>query len=142
MDNYDGLLIAGGTGIMEYRIDGSYTSQGTGTRLVSSTDIQAAAEKLNDLAIDALTKEKTVLAQCHGASLPVNWRIPGTSGPGAEALGFSLLKNNQATGYLEAQTPGNPSSVLCSKNSIKYSRIISKSATQHLFGINFNSSWR
>lgn len=105
MDNYDALIVAGGTGVVDYRVDGSYSSQGTGGRLVSALEVQNAAEKLNDLAIDALTKGKPVLAQCHGASLPVYWRIPGTNGSGAEALGFSLLKNNNATGYPDAQTP-------------------------------------
>ncbi len=100
MKNYSALVIAGGTGINEYRIDGSYNGHGTAT----ASDVQAAAEKLNALALNALANGKPVLAQCHGASLPVFWRIPGTVGTGAESLGFSLLKNNQAAGYPEPQT--------------------------------------
>lgn len=100
MNNYTALVIAGGTGINEYRVDGSYSGHGTAT----ASDVQAAAEKLNALALNALLQGKPVLAQCHGASLPVFWRIPGTVGTGAESLGFSLLKNNQAAGYPEPQT--------------------------------------
>jgi len=104
MSNYDALVIAGGTGVLEYRCDGSYNSQGAGPRLISSATVQAAAQKLNDLAVNALLNGKPVLGQCHGASLPVFWRIPSTSGPGAESLGFSLLKNTIAAGYPDAAT--------------------------------------
>lgn len=44
------------------------------------------------------------MAQCHGASLAAFFRIPGTSGPGAEALGYSVLKDSYATGYPEPDT--------------------------------------
>lgn len=104
MSSYEGLIVVGGTGSIAYRIDGSYSSQGTGSRTVSAADVQAAAEKLNDLALDALSHEKPVMAQCHGASLAAFWRIPGTTGPGVEDLGYSLLKDHQATGFPEAQT--------------------------------------
>ncbi|MBN8694373.1 MAG: T9SS type A sorting domain-containing protein [Bacteroidetes bacterium] len=104
MSNYDALVVAGGTGILEYRLDGTYNSQGAGPRLISSATVQAAAQKLNDLAVNALINGKPVLGQCHGASLPVFWRVPATSGPGAESLGFSILKNTLAAGYPDAAT--------------------------------------
>lgn len=107
MNEYDALVLAGGTGILAYRVDGSYEAQGSGNRLLTAAQIEETAEKLNELALDALAKGKPVLAQCHGASIPVFWRIPGTTGPGAEASGFSLLKNEGAAGYPDAQTQAN-----------------------------------
>jgi putative intracellular protease/amidase len=104
MNAYEGIVIAGGTGALAYRVDGSYSSQGAGGRLISASEVQAAAEKLNALALEALAAGKPVLAQCHGASLPVFWRIPSTSGPGNEAIGYSLLKDHQAAGFPEAAT--------------------------------------
>jgi putative intracellular protease/amidase len=104
MNSYSGIVIAGGTGSLAYRVDGNYSSQGVGGRLVSAADVQSAAEKLNALALEALSAGKPVLAECHGASLPVFWRIPSTSGSGAESLGFSLLKDHQAAGYPEVAT--------------------------------------
>jgi len=105
MSDYDALVIAGGTGANDYRVDGSYSTQGTGVRQISAQTVQQVAEKLNALGLDALVNGKPVLAQCHGASLPVFWRIPNTSGPGAEALGYSLLKDAYATGFPDPQTP-------------------------------------
>lgn len=105
MSGYDALVVAGGTGAIDYRVDGVYASQGAGPRLISAATVQQAAEKLNALALDALADGKPVMAQCHGASLPVYWRIPSTSGPGEESLGYSLLKDQFATGFPDAQTP-------------------------------------
>lgn len=104
MSEYDALVLAGGTGVLAYRLDGQYEAQGSGNRLLTAGQIQQTAEKLNALALDALSNGKPVLAQCHGASIPVFWRIPGTSGAGAETLGFSLLKNEEAAGYPDVQT--------------------------------------
>ncbi|MFY7652625.1 MAG: T9SS type A sorting domain-containing protein [Chitinophagaceae bacterium] len=104
MQNYDALIVVGGLGALDYRVDGTYNTQGVGARLLSAATIQAAALKLNSLAIEALLAGKPVLTQCHGASLAPFWRIPGTFGSGAEALGFSLLKNQPATGFPEQQT--------------------------------------
>ncbi|GEM_PF-1695892 len=104
MSNYDALVIPGGTGATAYRVDGTYASQGGGGRLISAGTVEAVAEKLNELAIDALMNGKPLLAQCHGASLPAYWRIPGTSGPGEEAIGYSILKDGFATGYPEPAT--------------------------------------
>lgn len=100
MSDYDALIIAGGTGIVEYRVDGSYAQNG----LANAFTVQATAEKLNVLAIDALQNGKVILAQCHGASLPVFWRVPNTAGTGVEILGESLLKGQFATGYPETAT--------------------------------------
>lgn len=104
MDAYDALVIAGGTGILDYRYDGSYLDSGTGSRALTAAQMKQLAEKLNELANQALNFGKPILAQCHGASLPVFWRIPITTGSGEEALGFSLLKGQNATGYPDANT--------------------------------------
>ncbi len=105
MSSYAALVVVGGLGALEYRVDGSYQSHGSGSRLITAANVQAAAEKLNALAIEALAAGKPVMAQCHAASLPVFWRIPGTAGSGEETLGFSLLKGNSATGFPEEATP-------------------------------------
>lgn len=92
MDAYAGLVLAGGTGTLDYRVDGSYQSQGS----VSAADIQAAAEKLNALALQALQSGKPVMAQCHGASLAVYWKVNG--------MQKSLLAGQNAAGFPEAAT--------------------------------------
>lgn len=99
MNNYDAIVIPGGTGALDYRVDGTYSAQGAGARLISSAVVQAAAQKVNALIVEALQNGKPVYAQCHAASIPVFCRVPSTSGPGAEALGFSLLKGKGASGY-------------------------------------------
>ncbi len=104
IDSYEGIVVVGGTGALDFRVDGTYSSQGVGGREVSSTDIQASAERLNDLALEALQQGKPVMAQCHGASIPAFWRIPNTSGPDEEALGYSFLKDGVSAGYPEAAT--------------------------------------
>lgn len=104
MDNYAAIAVVGGTGAIDYRVDGSYSTQGTGARQLSAATVQEAAEKLNALAIEAVLAGKPVMAQCHGASIPAFWRIPGTVGTGMEAIGFSLLKDAEATGFPEAAT--------------------------------------
>lgn len=100
MDAYDALVVVGGTGAIDYRVDGSYFSQGS----ASEIDVQLTAERLNALAIDALQSGKPVMAQCHGASLAAFWRVPGTSGPGAESIGYSLLREGNSTGFPEPAT--------------------------------------
>lgn len=92
MSGYDALVIPGGTGAIEYRRDDVYAAQGT----VSAADVQAAAEKLNALALEALSAGKPVMALCHGASLPAFFKITET--------GESLLKGQYATGFPEAAT--------------------------------------
>jgi len=57
---YDALAIAGGIGAVDYRLDGAY----------ASPEIQAAAEKLAALVLEARAAGKPVLAECHGATLP------------------------------------------------------------------------
>lgn len=108
MSQYDGLVVVGGTGALAYRVDGVYDVQyGSGMREVSAAEVQASAEKLNSLALEALADGKPVMAQCHGASIPAFWRVPGTAGleSGEEAIGYSLLKGGIATGYPENDTP-------------------------------------
>lgn len=104
MDAYAALVVVGGTGAIDYRVDDAYATQGTGARQLSAATVQETAEKLNELAIEAVLAGKPVMAQCHGASIPAFWRIPGTSGAGIEAIGFSLLKGGEATGFPEAAT--------------------------------------
>lgn len=104
MSGYDALVIPGGTGATAYRVDGIYGSQGTGARQITAGVVQAVALKLNALAIEALQTGKPVLAQCHAASLPAFWRIPGTIGGGIDSIGFSLLRTQYATGFPEPQT--------------------------------------
>ncbi len=104
MMEYDALVVVGGTGAQAYRVDGTYSAQGTGDRIVSAENVEATAIKLNELALDALSNGKPVMAQCHGASVAPFWRIPGTSGGGQEALGYSILKGNYATGFPESAT--------------------------------------
>jgi len=99
---YDALVVVGGTGAQAYRVDGSYQSQGEGDRLVTGEEVQAAAEKLNELAIEALMAGKVVMAQCHGASLAPYWRVPGTTG--VDGMGTSILEGDYATGFPEAAT--------------------------------------
>ncbi|HEY0654737.1 MAG TPA: hypothetical protein VGD65_16485 [Chryseosolibacter sp.] len=98
---YRAMVVVGGLGALAYRVDGSYAAQGS----ASADDVQQAALKLNQLALSALETGKPVMAQCHASSLPIFWRIPGTSGPGVESLGYSLLKGQPATGFPDADTP-------------------------------------
>ncbi|MCZ8216508.1 MAG: hypothetical protein O9262_09740, partial [Cyclobacteriaceae bacterium] len=93
LDNYQGIVIPGGTGIINLRTDGTYEAQAG----ISSADIESAAEKLNELANEALLSGKPILAQCHGASLPVFWHIEGTTTP--------LMSGQQAAGYPDPSTP-------------------------------------
>ncbi len=87
MTSYDALVIPGGRGAVDYRVDDDYVAQGE----VNAADVQAAAEKLNDLAVEALLAGKPVVALCHGASLPAFFKVPGTS--------TSLLEGGEATGF-------------------------------------------
>lgn len=105
MTSYVGIIAVGGTGALDYRLDGSYTSQGAGDRLIDASVVEQVAIKLNELAVDALLSGKPIMAQCHGASLPAFWRVPNTAGSGIESLGYSLLKDGVATGYPEEDTP-------------------------------------
>jgi putative intracellular protease/amidase len=112
MSTYDALVIVGGTGILEYRVDGTYNSHGVGGREISAATVQAASEKINTLVLEALSSGKPTLAQCHGASLLAYARIPGTSGTGQETMGYSILKDGQATGFPD----GNLNSTLTNLN--------------------------
>lgn len=100
LSGYAALVVAGGTGALAYRVDGSYAALGPS----AATDVEAASEALNRLALDALARGKPVMAMCHGASLAPFFRIPGTLGPGLEILGYSLLKDSHATGFPEPDT--------------------------------------
>ncbi len=103
MDSYAALVAVGGTGAVDYRIDGSYAGQ----RDLDAAAIQAAAEQLNALAVEALLAGKPVMGQCHGASIPAYWRVPGTIPNGFDNLGHSLLEGSIATGFPEPSTATN-----------------------------------
>ena len=45
MDSYEALVVVGGTGALDYRVDGTYTNQIGDGRSVSAADVQASAEK-------------------------------------------------------------------------------------------------
>ena len=105
ISSYEALVVAGGTGAVDFRVDGSYTAQGS----LSAQQVQSAAEKLNELAVEALQLGIPVMGQCHGASVPAYWRVPGTEGNGFDNLGHSILSNSVATGYPEPETAGNMS---------------------------------
>lgn len=92
LNDYQGIVIPGGTGIINLRSDGSYETQAG----ISSVDIQRAAEKLNELANEALLSGLPILAQCHAASLPVFWYVEGTATP--------LMSGQQAAGYPDPAT--------------------------------------
>lgn len=119
ISDYKALVIAGGTGILDYRINGTYSSQGINDRLLSASVIEAVANKLSQLGKEGLLLGIPVLAQCHGASIPVFWRIDGTSGPGAEAQGISILKYSNVAGYPDGQTSADYLSLGVNHNSSK-----------------------
>jgi putative intracellular protease/amidase len=104
MSTYVALVVAGGTGAQAYNIDGIYSSQGAGARLLSAATVQNIAEKLNSLAVEAIIAGKPVLGQCHGAGIPANWRYPVPNNTPREQLGSSILAGSQATGFPEPAT--------------------------------------
>ncbi|MCB0664908.1 MAG: hypothetical protein KDC80_03755 [Saprospiraceae bacterium] len=107
MAPYQALIVVGGRGVVDYRIDGSYPAQ----LGLPASQIESAANKLNALAAEALMAGKPIMGQCHGASIPAFWRVPGTAGNGFDNLGNSLLDGSVATGYPEAATGPNLSNL-------------------------------
>lgn len=103
MAPYQALIVVGGRGVIDYRLDGSYPAQLT----LPASQVESAAQKLNNLAVEALISGKPVMGQCHGASIPAFWRVPGTAGNGFDNLGNSILEGSRATGYPEAGTGPN-----------------------------------
>ena len=106
MDGYVALVIVGGTGAIDYRLDGSYSSQGEGERMISSDIVEAATLKLYNLALEALNRNMLIVAQCHGASIPVFWKIPQVVTEEGEAIASntSVLEGEYATGFPEEET--------------------------------------
>lgn len=105
MAPYVAFIAAGGTGAIDYAYDGSYAAQGPVGHVSSAANVQAAAERVNALIVDALRTGKPVLTQCHGARLAAFARTPGTAGQGPGGLGLSILQNRSATGFhLDATT--------------------------------------
>ncbi len=102
---YDAFVLPGGIGAKDFLLDGVYFTHDQDTnRTLSADTVELVANHLNTLGQQFLAAGKPVLAQCHGAILPVYWRIAGTSGPGTESLGFSLIKGEGAAGFPDAQT--------------------------------------
>jgi len=105
IEPYVALVAAGGTGAIDYVYDGSYAAQGPGGHVSPAGNVQAAAERLNALIVQALRAGKPVLTQCHGARIAAFARAPGTQGQGPGGLGRSLLQGRTATGFhLDAST--------------------------------------
>lgn len=104
MDDYKALIVVGGTGAQAYNVDGNYSAQGSGQRMVPADSIRQIAEKLNALAIEALTQGKPVVGQCHGAGVPAHWRYPVPENAGPGDLGTPILQGSIATGFPEAAT--------------------------------------
>lgn len=100
MNDYVAFVAAGGTGAMDYFFDGTYSANSnSGANISTASEVQAAAEKINSLIVEALQSGKPVWTQCHGARLAAYARVPGTSGSGFDGLGISLLQGREATGF-------------------------------------------
>lgn len=99
--DYQGLAIVGGVGAVDYRYDGTYADTVDGPHVGPAADVQAAAEKLNQLVSEALQAGKPVLAECHAATLPAFARVAGSAGqmPAPDSLGRSVLEGRTMTGY-------------------------------------------
>lgn len=104
MAMFRALVIVGGTGARAYNVDGQYAGQGTGQRQISAQTVQNVAEKLNNLAVEAIIAGKPVVGQCHGAGIPAHWRYPVPNNTPAEQLGTSILSGSIATGFPESET--------------------------------------
>ena len=105
---YDALVIPGGHGTIGYRYDGSYSDSAPqanpALHISPAADVQAAAEKLNQLINEALLSGKPVAAECHGAPMVGYARVMGTAGQGADGLGVSVLDGGYATGFPNTTT--------------------------------------
>lgn len=99
LDNYDAFVIPGGTGSLNYRYDGSYAAFGPAGHQTTAVEVQAAAEKINQLINEALQSGKPVGSQCHGGTIVPFARLDGTSGQGFDGLGRSVLEGGYATAY-------------------------------------------
>ena len=104
INDYKALVVVGGTGAQVYNVDGAYAPQGMGQRMVPADSVRQIAEKLNALAIQALSQGKPVLGQCHGAGVPAHWRYPVPVNTGPGDLGTPILQGSIATGFPEAAT--------------------------------------
>lgn len=100
MNDYVAIVAAGGTGAMDYFYDGTYSiNSNSGANISTASEVQAAAEKMNALIVEALQAGKPVWTQCHGARLVAYARAPGSAGSGFDGLGTSLMQGREATGY-------------------------------------------
>ncbi len=109
MSQYEALVVVGGTGALAYRYDGSYAALNHPTdpaRHVSATETSQGAERLNQLAIDALRRGKPVLAQCHAATLMGFFRGDGAA--------QRLLAGRVATGFPDDGSPSGTAAVFAS----------------------------
>jgi putative intracellular protease/amidase len=99
MDPYVAFVVPGGIGAADYAYDGGYVLQGPPGHQSAATNVQAAAERVAALIVEALQSGKPVLTQCHGAKLTAFARAPGTAGQGLGGLGLSILEGRSATGF-------------------------------------------
>jgi putative intracellular protease/amidase len=109
MSQYEALIIVGGSGALAYRYDGSYAAlahPADAARQVSAGEVLLGAEHLNRLAIDALSRGKPVLAECHGATLMGFFRGDGAAQP--------LLASRVATGFPDDGSPSGTAAVFAS----------------------------
>jgi putative intracellular protease/amidase len=109
MSQYEALVIVGGTGAVAYRYDGSYEAlnhPADAARHVSAGETSLGAEQLNRLAIDALSRGKPVLAECHAATLMGFFRGDGADQP--------LLAGRVATGFPDDGSPSGTAAVFAS----------------------------
>lgn len=100
LSDYRAFAIVGGIGAVDYRFDGSYADSVEGTHASPGADVRAAAEKIQQLVLEAEAAGKPVLAECHGASLPLFVRVPGSAGqePSPDSLGRSILEGRSMRG--------------------------------------------
>ena len=99
LSSYDAFVMPGGTGALNYRYDGSYAAFGPVGHQTTAAEVQAAAEKINQLINEALQASKPVGSQCHGGTLVPFTRLDGTGGQGFDGLGRSVLEGGYATAY-------------------------------------------
>ena len=99
LSSYAALVIPGGTGARNYRYDGTYSTFGPVGHQTTAAEVQAAAEKINQLVNEALQTSKPVGSQCHGATIVPFARLDGTAGQGFDGLGRSVLQGGFATAY-------------------------------------------
>ena len=109
MSAYEALVMVGGSGSVAYRYDGGYAAlahPADAARDVTAEEVRLGAEQINRLALDALSRGKPVLGQCHAATLTGFFRGDGAAQP--------LLAGRGATGFPDDGTPSGTAAVFAS----------------------------